>query len=273
VPLLLVFALHNLAEFSAYVFFLSESITIQIFKTYYSVTFVMVTFIAIYSIKVSNARNANLLVNLFYLLGIVLSVTVYFSDYIVSGAKDIGYSLTAVKGQYYVASQVLVVLTLFYSLAILYRGYNKSKDANFQTNCLISIIALSPIILSLVLIIGLMAAGVKINAAGVLPIGTSLFLYILIKYEPNHRMVDIRRWVPNSPEKKLTDELMKLSSLYSMDRIAYKDMLREFERISIKYKYAESDRNISETARRMKLKRSTLYSMIDRTDIKEILDK
>jgi len=192
----------------------------------------------------------------------------------VSGTQNLGYTLTAIKGQLYVVFQLFVPLTLVYSVVILYRGFTKAEDLNTQSNCLISLIALAPIVLILVTVISLMASGVKVNASGMLPIGTSLFLYILIKYESKHEITDIRRWIPNSRQRILTNELMKLSSLYSMDKIGYKEMLAEFEKLAIEYKYHESGGNVSEAARRMKLKRTTLYSMIDRIGIKqELLDR
>jgi len=274
IPMLIVFALHNLCELSAYIQFFDGSLSLSLFKTYYSITFVMFGFMAIYALKVSQLFKSNMVINVIYVLCVIFSFFAFTTDSIVVGIQSIGYSSMAVKGDFYWVFQLYILVMLLFVPISLFIRYKQSELSETKIACSVAFFAFLPILTVSLLVLALMFAGVNLNASGLMPIATTLFLFILVKYEANEGITDIRRWIPYSRQKRLTNELMSLSSLYSTDKIGYKEMLVEFEKLSIEYKYHESGGNISEAARRMKLKRTTLYSMIDRTGIKErLLDK
>jgi len=227
---------------------------------------------AIYALDVAQTPKRAYITHAIYILCLIFSISVFFSDFIVAGAQNIGYATMAIKGNYYWVFQGYILFMISVIIAALLHGY-KSTSTVIKIRSALSIIAFSPLVLVIVLVIALMALGYRVNASGLIPICTTIFLFIIIYFESKHKITDIRRFIPFSPERKLNRDMLKVVSLYSMDKIGYKEMLAEFEKLSIKYKYSQSGGNISETARRMMLRRTTLYSMIDRTDLKKILER
>ena len=113
-----------------------------------------------------------------------------------------------------------------------------------------------------------MWAGVKINALIILPITTTIFVIFTLKTEAKHKLTDIRRHIPFSVERKASTMLQEIIGKYAREEISHPEFLEEVERLSIKYKYQKSGRTILQTARAMKIPRSTLYSKARRLGIK-----
>ena len=268
VPLVIVFGLHNLCEFLLYVLYYQGIYSLQLFKVYYSITFVMAGFIVVYALKISEIKFNYVLKNIIYIACTSLALYAFSSDSVISGVEDIGYSLTATKGHNYLLFQYLIPVFLLFSLCLMLYGFRKHKEYSKKAACLISTFALLPIILTIILVILIMTFGVKINASGLLPLSTSLFLFILIKFEAQHQLIDVRRFIPFSPERQLSNEFMKVSSLYSTNQINYKSFCEEVQKISLKYKLDQNNGNVSQTSRSMGMHRSTVNSMIKRHKIK-----
>jgi hypothetical protein len=200
------------------------------------------------------------------------SLLVLFSDLIVAGFEPIGYAVTAIRGPYYWLFSATTIIALIFVAATLIYGYRKSESHHTQIQCLYSLFALAPIVVLGFLIIPLMYLGFQVNAAGFLPVCTSLFLLITLQSESRHRFTDIRRYLPYSQERKTAQEVQQLISKFSMDEISYKEMSAAFEKIALQHKLDEAGHSVSQAARLLKMKRSTLYSMLDRHGIKRDAD-
>jgi len=84
----------------------------------------------------------------------------------------------------------------------------------------------------------IIATNLNVNAAGILPVATALFLAILLKGESKHKLSDIRRFLPFSPERKITGDIMELVDAYvkaDNQANAYKDLHSGIEREIIFY--------------------------------------
>jgi len=266
--MVLVFALHNLTEVISYIQFLQGSMPELLFRVYYAATMVMLYYMCVYAIAVTRIpflKKLHVPLTLWVASGAVIAIG---TDWLIAGFKPIGYSITAIQGPYYWMFGLSTLAALVFVTGTLVLGYRRSEEHKVQVQCLYNLAALSPVVILGFVIIPLLLTGQEINAAVVLPICTTLFLLITLQSEAKHRFTDIRRYLPFSREREMNTQVMSLISQFSMDQISYKEMSEQIEKIAIQHKLALSGDSISEAARRLKMKRTTLYSMLDRHGIK-----
>ena len=265
--MVLIFALHNLAELIAYIQFTEGRLTDELFRLYYVALLGIIGYLCFYSIEIAKIAVLRKLYLPFTVWALVLGVLLLTTDHIVQGFFSIGYSATAEQGPYYwLFSLTNMGATIFVTTTLIY-GYRNSENHVTQIQCLYNLMALAPLVLLGFINITLLTFGKQLNAGGMIPIATTLFLLITLQSESKHRFTDVRRYLPFSKERKMADEVMSLISKFSMDEISYKDLSNEIEKIALKSKLAQADDSISEAARLLKMKRTTLYSMLNRHGI------
>lgn len=266
--MVLIFACHNIAEVLGFVQYLTGEQQLLILRWYYVMSFCSLAAILLYSIDVSKILMPHKNISVF-IVGLtsffcILSLT---TDLILAGSTSIGYIMTAVKGPYYWAFQVSALLTYAGIFCILIKGYIKAKQHITAIQCSYTLLAFAPKILVGVSLVILMALGVHLNAAAILPITTTLFLLITLKSEAKHKLTDIRRFVPFSIERKTSSEIMDIFSSYAKDETNYRDSMAEIEKLLVTHKHNKNGGNVSTTASSMEIPRSSLYSIFNRLDI------
>lgn len=267
--MVLVFAAHNLTEVVGYIQFANGSDAELSMRIYYAATICMLAYMCLYAIEISRVLSLKKLVIPTVTWMVVATVIVLFTDKIVAGSYSIQYAVTAIKGPWYWVFVVDTVVSLVFVMTLLIFGYRRSESHRVQIQCLYNLVALSPIILLGFILVPLMMMGNRINAAGLLPICTTLFLLVNLQSESRHRFTDIRRFLPFSQERKTSLQVRDLISRFSMDEISYKEMSEEIEKIALTHKMDQADHSVSEAARLLKMKRTTLYSMLERHGIKK----
>lgn len=275
--LILVFACHNLIEFVGYIQFLDEKTVSALFRAYYVATIVILAVIPIHSLHTTRTLTDNRVVPAgITVAAAAMIIGVLFTNLIVAGNFSIGYALTAIEGPYFKLFVLFLVLTLASSVWILARGYLNSEKALDSTRSLYSMAALAPLLLVLGFGIVFKIIGVKLNFAGVLPLASTFFVFMILKTESKHQLTDIRRFIPFSKERRASVEILRLMDSYSQctgDTDAYQELRNGIERQAVQYTLDKCDHNITQAAKMMGLQnRSTLYSMIKRLDI-EIQDR
>lgn len=268
--LIVVFALHNAIEFIGYLY-LAEAPTAEIlFRFYYVATVYVILYILLHALTVSNMAN-RILVSSLVVMATLLAGLSLFSDLIITGFYSIGYTVTAEKGSLYLAFAIYVLIALTGSFAVTFYHSRYAKSHMDSVRCLHSLIALTPMIIVCALAILFKIADIGINATGLIPIATAIFLAIVLKTEAKHKLSDLRRVMPLSRERETTNKLMDLLDDYiqNSDRTnAYKELQEHIEREIVLYSLAKCDGNITNTTKMMGLKnRSTLYSMLNRLGI------
>ncbi len=266
--MVLVFALHNATEVIAYLQFASGHMSEFLFRVYYAATLAVLCYMCLYCIEVSklaSLKKFQLPFTLWLALGTVL---VLVTDLLVAGVTPISYAVTAKQGPYYWLFSLTTLLSLVFIVTSLIYGYRKSDEHVTQIQCLYNLVALFPVVILGFIVIPMMMFGYQLNAAGFLPICTTLFLLITLKSEDKHGFTDIRRFLPFSRERRMANDVQALISRFAMDQISYKEMSNEFEKIALKHKLDQADDSISQAARLLQMKRSTLYSMLNRHGMK-----
>lgn len=278
--LVVVFAIHNAIEIFGYFNFANlgyaNDVTVDaFFRLYYVATVYLILYVFMHGLSVSQLENPILNGSLIS-VATLLSIVLLFTDQIVAGQYLIGYSMTAVKGPLYWWFAAFILIFLTANIGTLAYGYKNAKSQIESVRVSHSFYALAPIMIAFTLAIIFKMADIGVNATGLVPIATALFLAIVLKTEDKHKLSDLRRLMPLSPERHTTAAFMDLLDEYiqnSNKENVYKELQTGVEKEIIKYSLAKCDGNITNTAKMMGLKnRSTLYSMMNRLelDLKEL---
>lgn len=273
--LITIFAIHNSIELLGYVQFMNGDAVSIFFRLYYVATVYVMLYILLYGLSVSKIESS-LTTTILTIISTAIASLILFTDLVIAGQYSIGYSMTAIKGPIYwlFASYLLIVLSS--NLVLLIYGYRKAKSQIDSVRCMHSLFALTPIMLVFLLAIALKLANISVNATGLVPIATAIFLAVILRTESKHKLSDIRRFMPLSAEREITNNIMDLVDVYINDNeqgISYKDLQEGLEKEIIFYSLKKCGNNVSHTTEMMGLKnRSTLYSMMNRLgiDMKEV---
>lgn len=270
--MVLIMSGHNLAEVLGYVEFIKGTFQDDLLRWYYLMTVASLAMMVIYAKKISGLHAQKALLSKSITV-IVVATTVclgalfMFSDFLISGAYSIGYSMTADRGQGYWLF-LLFSLACFVSIyGYLIVGYIRANSHLTEIQCGYTLWALMPIMATSIVLIVLMKLGLQVNAALVMPFATAAFLVITLKSEKVHGMFDIRRHIPLSLERRTSAEIMDIFSSYSQDQLNYRDAMNEIEKLLVTHKHQKNGGNVSTTAASMELPRSSLYSIFRRLDI------
>ena len=244
----------------------SSSTVLLLMRIYYVVLIISLTSIWAYTTSIMRytPKHSKYCV---LALAFLLCVLIVFTDLVVMGVENLAYTQTAIKGILYPGFQLFALVILGLTIAALVKGYLRPKDHLMQIQCSYTLLAISPLILSCIVLIVIMALGYKINGALIMPIFQVAFTLITLLGESKHQITDVRRFMPYSPERYAANEIMEVFSSFARDEISYRDGVSEIERLLVLHKYEANDRNASATAQLMKMPRSSLYSVFNRLGI------
>ncbi|MCH2191527.1 MAG: hypothetical protein MK188_11435 [Gammaproteobacteria bacterium] len=268
--IVVVFAIHNGIEFFGYLLDANPATVETMFRLYYVATVFVMLYMLLYALSVSKLES---LITTSISIGIatVLSCLILFFDSVVAGVYSIGYSVSATKGEYYNLFSLYIFSTLLLGFITTYIGHLRAKSELDSMRCLHSLLALTPITLVFATAMIFKILNIGINATGLVPIATALFLAIMLKTESRHKLSNLRRLLPLSLERQTTARMMDLLDEYIKNahkEDVYKDLQSGIEKEIINYSLKKCENNVTSTAKLMGLKnRSTLYSMINRLDI------
>jgi DNA-binding protein Fis len=268
--LIIIFALHNAIEIFGYFNVQRGDSANVYFLLYYVATVYVILYMLLHGLSVSKLEN-KMAVTAFVALSTCLSGLILFTDLIIGGQYSIGYSVTAIKGPYYWGFAAYILITLSSGFFATLLGYKNATSQIDSIRCLHSMLALAPMTLVCAIAMIFKMTDVGVNATGLIPIATTLFLVIVLKTESKHKLSDLRRVMPLSPERQTSNNFMDLLDSYIQSghrSNVYKELQAGIESEIIMYSIKKCDGNISKTTRMMGLKnRSTLYSMMTRLDM------
>ncbi len=268
--LIVVFAIHNTIEFIGYFYLQNNQMVEILFRLYYVATTYVILYMLLHALSVSKLEN-KASVTALITIATALSGLMLFSDQVITGLYSIGYTVSALKGPHYWSFATFILISLCSSFGVLVYGYRTAQSQIDSVRCMHSMLALSPMLLVCAAAIIFKIADININATGLIPIATTLFLIIVVNTESKHKLSDLRRIMPLSAERETTNNLMDLLDNYIQNgnqSNVYKELQEGIEKEIIMYSLKKCDNNITYTAKMMGLKnRSTLYSMINRLDI------
>ena len=264
------FGIMNAVELLTFFSFDNYELAELLLRLYYSLILLASLFVVLHSMNVARFEN-KIVANVLISITLLSALVALFSDVIVSGYYPIGYSITAELGDYYLVFFVYVFVLQISSIAICAFGISRSKKQLDSAKCFYTLMALAPVFLVLFQTALFKLFSISINATGFLPIATTLFMAIVLLTESKHKLSDIRRFLPLSPERHTTHRLMDLLDDYvhNEDRSnVYRELQDNIEYEIVSYSLRRCNSNISQATKMMGLKnRSSLYSLMQRLDI------
>ncbi len=262
------FAALNLAEITLLVRHIATSFaSLYLIKSYYLLATVCLALVILYVVRATE-QNYKWLVPMLATIVIGMSALIMFSSLVIADVKLYSYASTAVPGVMYWLWQLVALVLLIGVCLLSVLGYCKAKNHQVEIRSVYVGCALAPLILFSVIILGLMFMGFQVTAVVSTSIGSSLFVVIMLASEYQHKLTDVRRFIPWSNERRSSRKIMEIFSGYSRDELDYRDAVSEIERLLVLHKYDKNQGNASETAGKMGIPRSSLYSAFNRLNIK-----
>ena len=267
--MLAISALHSLSELIVVSTFFLDRDANLLMRLYYVMSVWWLGFALMYVFELINSKNIfNYIV---ITLATVTSALFLFTNLVISGYESNGYVPTAKKESFYWIFQVFALGTISSSIIILCKKAffsNTEVDIQKQLQSFYLLIGfLSPFI-AVLAVIFLMQIGVNINAVAVIPIATTLFVIFMIKSEQDHRLIDLRRFIPWSRENRASKKANLIFSKLALKEITLKEAENEFQKLAIQYQKDLTNNNISAAARNLGVSRSSLYAKIDKLSMK-----
>ena len=138
-----------------------------------------------------------------YILSGGMALAMLFTDLFITGATSLGYTVTRIAGEYYPVFQLYAVLMLILSISTCIYGFKKAEHHFTRIQSMYVLIAVFFLALPIVIAIVLMLFEIKVNAAIILPIGTSIFLVVMTYGLNAEGLYDLRVWIPGTVMFKL----------------------------------------------------------------------
>ena len=270
--LLLFFAIHNLSEFLLISQFFDGKISDLLLELYYVAAIFSVAYMYVFSSSVANRDTAHKLDNLIVLvIALVTSAFVISSDLIVAGTMPAKYAVTAIKGSYYFIFQFIAISGFALTLYTLTRRYLTVHDSNVQLRCFYAIIALSPIIITSLIIIIMMRMDYPYTAVVLIPLSTTLFLALSILTQKHNDLMSISHRLPFSSTRLAEKEFLTIFRSHMDGKIGLVETKSALEKVLIQSALDKSHGNVTHAANKLMIKRSTLYSIVNRLEMKKAL--
>lgn len=261
------FAVHNLCEALVILDAFDGSPNLLLYRVYYAITFVLVAYACSMGIEVGNARRVRIfqvtekIVWAASVIGVALSL---FTNQILTGLSSLGYSYTAIQGSGYGLFLATSVTAMALAIAGISTGLTSENDKRQQERSMMALIAFFPVALAALGVLGMMALGIKINGLVALPLGSALFLSILVYGERKHGLTDLKKVVPGTRQKQTINRISDLFSEYALGKTDYYPAIDEIEKLMVAYVHDKHEGNISRTADHMGISRSTLYKKMSK---------
>lgn len=175
---------------------------------YYCCAFIMASILPFILAKIVRIKLPKLLLQLTILINVISLYLLTNTGAMIAGVDHTGITLTRVAGSYYWIFQLVVLLSMISSIGILI--YGKKKSDGFvkirANNVLLSFSFFAGFVIFIIIAMQFMEG---INAAGILPICTTLFVMGVIDNVCNKNIVDYSYWIPFSKKRREINKLIK----------------------------------------------------------------
>ncbi len=261
--LILVFACMSACELLGFLRFFEQSSLEGLLRVYYVTVIIAIAFSARYVGQVTGNRLKNIPAVIFG-FALVISAIVLFTNLIIAGSESIGYMVTAIKGEHYMAFRVYSLLGILASCSMLFIGYFKPAADTIKQQSQYCAMAFSPIIFTSIGVLALMMLGIKVNATVVMPLAMIAFSVMAYRGEHVFRSAEENVQRGNQDKKLASLKIQETFDQFSDGDINYRDAVSDIEKIMVLYKYNQNEGNASSTAKQMGMPRSSLYSIFNR---------
>lgn len=125
-------------------------------------------------------------------------IILFIPDFVITGTRSIGYSVTAIPGDYYWLVRGIILILLISTLTILVKASFIGEDWLTQKKAFVLAICFTPLIFSVVAVFLLMSKGININATVIGSFSITFLLVGVIFVENKYRLYGFIGTVPVS---------------------------------------------------------------------------
>ena len=265
--LLIFFAIHNVCEISLFLQGYLPHADIWSIRAYYCASVLSAAYMVVYGAKIAHFFELRMLKVVMSLLVIIPCFMIALSDVVVAGNELSNGKYFAIRGSLYGVFSGFVVICQLTMGAFLYYGYkNNNETPLIKIQCLYAGLSLLPIAITVLAVIAIQSFGGSANTTTMLPL-TTLFLLMIAISEQKYGLTDIRKWIPFSLQWRLANKVAKLKFLYNTGQIDFKKYIDLIEKFELVFALQSSNQSVTATARKLGIKRSTVYSMMKRHNV------
>ena len=196
--------------------------------------------------------------------GFCVSIAILFGQSIIAGYLPGSMPVTSVKGGFYFSFLFFSLIGLVLALTLLFYNYVTAKQEYQKVAYGYSIIGLAPLIIVSLLIMGGKALGLEWNGSALIPLCTTLFLWVT-SFARESSQIDVDPRVILSPKgerAQLIFNVVKAITQFSLGNITYKEAVATFERHLVGFVVSEHGGNISAASRSIDHSRDLVYRKI-----------
>lgn len=191
-------------------------------------------------------------------LVVLMICIMLFTNHLIIGVKSIGYSVTRIPGEHYFLFQLYILTSLFFSIVSCCYGYLIKERHYEKVQFIYVILSVLAMLAPIVFAIFAMKLGIKVNAAVILPIGSTLFL-ITLTYALNTKGIyNIRVWLPWTKMFKLFVSWHKEFMIYPDRMMSAKERRQLNERRFLIEALMRTDGNQAQAARNLDISPSSM---------------
>ena len=180
-----------------------------------------------------------------------------------AGVESIGYSITRIAGPYYFMVQLGILVPLLFALIISLYFSIRAVSQTSKRRSQILLISCMPIFISVIGIMGVMHAGVKVNASVILSLMITFTLMILIYTEHKERQYKFMSLIPATKEYRFIKRLSRLVTDPAMGLEQGRDFI---EQEMIREALIMAGGNKIKAASMLGVSRQTLQRKLDKGD-------
>ena len=253
----------NLAELLAYSAYSEGIVSDYLLRFYYA--FCLSSLLYSYAYICDPAKYAiqKIILSAHLFLGGLLGVAFLLTSLMIDGAVLNGTYITANKSVFFWVFEIFAVSSVILSLGTLFYNYKKAESKTVKIAYVYTIFGLAPLALCIIVIISMIALGYGANGSAIIPVATTVFLFISAKGRNSHLLdTDPRTLNPFSEEAALNRVFQKVQTQSVIGNMALKDAIETIELELIEYTLAQHQGNMSQTAQSLGVSRSTLYGRL-----------
>lgn len=172
------------------------------------------------------------------------------------GVESIGYSITRHAGPLYPVLQSTILVGTISALVLLVFARRSTNDTLSRRKSLVLLVAVAPIILSVIFVIVAMQFGLHLNATIIISIGTTFMMAVLFYTESQHRLFKLLAMIPSTEEHR---QWNTISSMLYNPSLSLKEAQVQFAELYVQDAMRRADGSQVKAAKLLGTSRSTVY--------------
>ena len=228
---LIALGLHNVCEIVVYTSS-SPELRFLFMDFYYAISVVALALGARFTATSIDSRITEVITALLMYFALFVGCLFLFSDVMVHGYQPAGHALTKIEGPLYPLFSISALLSCLAMVFTLAYGIRNNTGVE-RVRSIIMMCGLLFLILSVVMVIFLQILEINITAGAIVPISTTIFLWVLAHTSNRTKLFDPRTVLPFFEENKkrnFATEILHVSD----DPINLSEKVNEFKLIMIK---------------------------------------